>query len=73
MITAVVLGAGHPDSAVVSVSVREMLGAAEFVFKGRVPGQEAVRPAGSCNIFTKVLFSVQDVFKGNHDVGNTGS
>ena len=70
---AIVLMAGLPASTVVPASIREMLGVAEFVFEGRVLGREAVRPEGSCNIFTKVLFSVQDVLRGNHDVGNTGS
>lgn len=66
-IAAVVLAAVLPASTVAPVSVRKMLAAAEFVFEGRVLGLEAVRPEGSGNIFTKVLFSVSDILKGDHD------
>lgn len=67
LIAAVVLAAGLPASTVVPVSVREMAGGSEFVFEGRVILLEAVRPEGSKNIFTRVLFEVTDVLKGDHD------
>ena len=67
LIAAVVLAAGLPASTVAPVSVREMAGGSEFVFEGRVILLEAVRPEGSKNIFTRVLFEVTDVLKGDHD------
>ena len=67
LIAAVVLAAGLPASTVAPVSVREMAGGSEFVFEGRVILLEAVRSEGSKNIYTRVLFEVTDVLKGDHD------
>ena len=44
-----------------------MVATSEFVFEGTVVGQEAIRPAGSSNIFTRVTFAVSDVLKGDYD------
>ena len=43
-----------------------MVATSEFIFEGTVIGQEAIRPDGSNNIFTKVTFAVADVLKGDY-------
>ena len=65
--TTVVLACGLWASTVIQVSIQEMVATSEFVFEGTVVGQEAVRPDGSSNIFTRVTFAVSDVLKGDYD------
>lgn len=54
-------------STVMQVSFQEMVASSEFIFEGAVIGQEAIRPDGSRNIFTRVTFAVSDVLKGDYD------
>lgn len=63
----VVLTCGLWASTVIQVSFQEMVATSEFIFEGTVTGQEAIRPEGSKNIFTKVTFAVSDVLKGGND------
>ena len=63
----VVLTCGLCASTVIQVSFQEMATTSEFIFEGTVTGQEAIRPEGSKNIFTKVTFAVSDVLKGGND------
>ena len=67
MAVSVVLACGLWASTVIQVSFQEMVATSEFIFEGTVTGQEAIRPEGSKNIFTKVTFAVSDVLKGGND------
>ena len=67
MAATVVLACGLWASTVMQVSFQEMVATSEFVFEGTVIGQEAIRPDGSRNIFTRVTFAVSDVLKGDND------
>ncbi|MDE0433546.1 MAG: hypothetical protein OXH92_06015, partial [Bryobacterales bacterium] len=62
-----VLTCGLWASTVMQVSFQEMVATSEFIFEGTVIGQEAIRPDGSRNIFTRVTFAVSDVLKGDND------
>ena len=62
-----VLTCGLWASTVMQVSFQEMVATSEFIFEGTVIGQEAIRPDGSSNIFTRVTFAVSDVLKGDYD------
>ncbi len=65
--TTVVLTCGLWASTVIQVSFQEMVATSEFIFEGTVINQEAIRPDGSTNIFTRVTFAVSDVLKGDYD------
>ena len=67
LIAIVVLTGGLWASTVIQVTIQEMVNTSEFVFEGRVIGQDSIRPEGSNNIFTRVTFAVSDVIKGGYD------
>ena len=67
LVTTVVLPCGLWASTVMQVSFQEMVATSEFIFEGTVISQEAVRPDGLSNIFTRVTFAVSDVLKGDYD------